>query len=209
MRLYDWTGPPSPRRARMLMAEKGVEIEKVQVDMSKGEQLKPEFLAINPRGTLPVLVTDTGIALTENIAIAAYIEDKYPDPPLMGEGAEEKASVLMWNSICEHQGFTAAAETLRNSESYKADRAITGPVDFARIPDLAVRGRQRVDLFFQQLEERLSQSAYLASDRFTVADITSFIVCEFMLLIKIPVPESHSMTRAWFEAVKSRPSANV
>jgi len=156
-----------------------------------------------------VLVTDTGIALTENIAIAAYIEDKYPDPPMMGEGAEEKASVLMWNSICEHQGFTAAAETLRNSESYKADRAITGPVDFARIHDLAARGRQRVDLFFQQLEERLSQSAYLASDRFTVADITGFIVCEFMLLIKIPVPDSCPVTRTWFDSIKSRPSADA
>jgi len=86
----------------MLLVEKRVEIEKAQVDMSKGEQLNPEFLAINPRGTLSVLVTETSIALTENIACAAYIEEKYPDPPLMGEGAEEKASVLMWNSICEH-----------------------------------------------------------------------------------------------------------
>jgi len=126
----------------------------------------------------------------------------------MGVGAEEKASVLMWNSICEHQGFTAAAETLRNSEAYKADRAITGPVGFKRIPELAERGRQRVDLFFDQLEDQLNGSTYLASDRFSVADITGFIVCEFMLLLKIPVPEACTATRTWYDSIKSRPSAD-
>ncbi len=209
MLLYDSAGPPSPRRARMLLAEKGVTIEQCQIDMRQAEHLTPEFLAINPRATLPVLITDGGTPLTENIAIAAYIEEMYPKPPMMGNDAEEKAAVMMWNAICEHQGFTAAAETLRNSENYKPDRAITGPVDFARIPELAERGRQRVDLYFNQLEQRLTASPYLASSQFTLADITGFIVCEFMLMIKIPIPDSHSMTHAWFNAIKSRPSANA
>lgn len=209
MLLYDAPISPSPRRARMLLAEKGVEIETRQIDMTSAEHLSEEFLALNPRATVPVLITDAGKALTENIAIAAYVEEKFPEPPLMGEGAEEKASVLMWNSICETQGFTAAAETLRNSDAYKAGRAVTGPVNFERIPELAERGRQRIDLFHNMLEERLTQSAYLASERFTVADITGFIVCEFMRMIKIPVPETHSAVLAWYEAIKARPSARA
>jgi len=209
MLLYNFPGPPSPRRARMLLAEKGVEIEMRQVDMRASEHLLPEFLAINPRATLPVLVTDEGIALTENTAIAAYIEEKYPEPPLMGENAEEKALVLMWNSICESQGFTAAAETLRNSEAYKPSRAITGPVNFEQIPELAVRGRQRVDLFFDMLEERLKVSSHLATDHFTLADITGFITCEFLQLIKIPVPETHPATLAWYKGIGARPSAEA
>jgi len=209
MLLYDAPISPSPRRARMLLAEKGVDIEIRKVDLSASEHLKPEFLAINPRATVPVLVTDSGNALTENVAIAAYIEDKFSENPMMGDGAEEKAAVLMWNAICEGQGFTAAAETLRNSEAYKAGRAITGPVNFDRIPELAKRGRQRVDLFLDLLEERLSKSPYLASDRFTFADITGFIVCEFLRLIKIPVPETHPATLAWYNQIKARPSASA
>jgi len=209
MILYNAPISPSPRRARMFIAEKGIDIETREVDLKGGEQLTEEFLAINPRATVPVLVTDSGLSLVENIAIAAYLEEMFPEPPLMGEGAEEKASILMWNSICEMQGFTAAAEALRNSEKYKPGRAITGPVNFDQIPELAVRGAQRVNIFHNLLEERLAESQYLASDRFTLADITGFIVCEFTRLINMPVPDSCPATRAWYEGILARPSASV
>jgi len=209
MLLYDAPISPSPRRARMLLAEKGVEIETKQVDLRAGEQKTPKFLAMNPGATVPVLRTDTGVYLTENTAIASYIDDMFPDRPLMGETPEERALVLMWNSICETQGFTAAAETLRNSEAYPAGRAITGKTSFEAIPDLAERGRQRVDLFLELLEARLSQSPFLATDKFAFADITGYIVCEFLRLIKIPIPEENTATLAWYNAINKRPSASA
>lgn len=209
MLLYNFAGSPSPRRARMLFSEKGLNIEMRNVDLSAAEHLHPNFLAINPRATVPVLMTEAGTALTENTAIASYIEDKFPNPPMMGEGAEEKAAVQMWNAICETQGFTAAAEALRNSESFKAGRAITGPVNFDRIPELALRGRRRAEFFFDQIEARLTESVYLASDRFTFADITGFVVCEFLRRVEISIPATKLASRAWHEKIAARPSASV
>ena len=112
MLFYDCSTAPSPRRARMFIAEKGLEIESREISMLKGEQMSPEFLAINPRATIPVLVTDDGTVLTENLAIAAYLEELHPEIPLMGSTAEERALVLMWNTICETQGGHAIADAL-------------------------------------------------------------------------------------------------
>jgi len=184
---YDWHGAPSPRRARMFIAEKGIEIERQHVDMKAREQFSPEFLTINPRATVPALVTDTGFALTENVGIAAYLEEKFPKPLLMGQTAEEKGAVLMWNAICETQG----------------------PVSFEQIPELAKRSRKRADIFFNTLEAQLSTTQYLTGDEFTFADITGFVVCDFARLVKIPILESCSATQAWYDKINERPSAKV
>ncbi len=209
MLLYDGLISPSPRRARMFVAEKGVKIETQMIDMADREHFSPEFLAVNPRATLPVLVTDEGYALTENNGIAVYLEGKFPDPPLMGKDAEEKGAVAMWNTICELHGFMPTGEYLRNSNPRYDGRAVTGPVKFDRIPELAERARQRVDIFFETLEGRLKNSSYLASENFTMADITGFIVCDFAKMIKISIPESCPATQAWFDTIQKRPSANL
>lgn len=209
MLFYNSATSSSPRRARMFIAEKNIEIETKLIDTPGGEQLKPEFLAINPRATVPVLVTDAGAALVENIAIAAYLEEMFPEPPLMGQSADEKALVLMWNTICETQGFMAMAEAYRNSAPRLKDRAITGPVSFPQIPELAERGRLRVSVFYDILEERLKESEFLTSDRFTMADITGFVCCEFARAIKIPIPETHQAIKTWYDKVMARPSAKA
>jgi len=206
---YDFPPSPSPRRTRMFIAEKGLDIETRQVDLRAGEQFSPEFTALNPRATVPVLITDAGNALTENTAIAAYLEEKFPEPPLMGQTADEKALVLMWNTICETQGFMAAAEAYRNSVPRLKNRATTGTEDFEQIPALAERGRRRVELYYDTIEQQLSKSEHLASERFTFADITGFIICEFARVIEIPIPETHHATKAWYEKIKARPSASV
>ena len=207
MLFYDCSTAPSPRRARMFIAEKGLTIETRDISIAKSEQLSPEFLAVNPRATVPVLITDTGAALTENIAIATYLEAVAPNPPLLGETPDEKAQVAMWNAIAEQQGGLPIAEVLRNSNRHMKGRALTGPVNFDQIPELAERGRQRVAIFFDLLEQQLSQHAYLAGDRLSMADITAFVFVDFARVIKTPIPESSPATQAWFNAIKSRPSA--
>jgi len=166
MIFYDFHGAPSPRRARMFIAEKQIDIESREIDLKVREQFSPEFLALNPRGTVPAFVTDTGLALTENVGIAAYLEEKFPTPPLMGNSADEKGAVLMWNAICETQGFLVIGNYLRNSNPGHSGRAITGPVSFEQIPDLANRAKKRADIFFNMLEAQLSKSDYLATDKF-------------------------------------------
>lgn len=209
MIFYDCSTAPNPRRARMFIAEKGLDIETHEISIAEGAQLSTEFRAVNPRATIPVLVTDEGAVLTENLGIAAYLEARFPEPPLMGRTADEKGLVLMWNAIAEQQGGAPIAEALRNSHRAFKDRAIPGPVNHAQIPELAQRGRERVASFFELLEVRLKQSAYVAGDEFTLADISTFVFVDFARVIKMRIPDGNTNTQVWFESVKARPSAQL
>lgn len=209
MLFYDCSTAPSPRRARMFIAEKGLNIETRDISIREGEQLAPEFLAINPRATVPVLVTESGTVLTENLGIAAYLEDRFPEPDLMGQTPDEKGLVMMWNAIVEQQGGLPIAEALRNSNPHMKGRAIPGPVNYDQIPELAERGRQRVADFFDLLEARLKDSAFLARDRFSLADITGFVMVDFARVIRMSIPEANIATQAWFDGIAARPSAAV
>lgn len=209
MLFYDCSTAPNPRRARMFIAEKGLEIETRDISIAKGEQLSDAFRAVNPRATIPVLVTDEGNALTENLGIAAYLEARYPEPPLMGRNPGEKGAVLMWNAIVEQQGGAPIAEALRNTHPAFQGRAMPGPVSYAQIPELAQRGRDRVTAFFDLLETRLRDSAFVAGDAFSLADITAFVFVDFARVIKMRIPDGNVATQAWFEAVQARPSAQL
>ncbi|MEC7258036.1 MAG: glutathione S-transferase [Pseudomonadota bacterium] len=209
MIFYDCSTAPSPRRARMFIAEKGLTIETREVSIAKGEQMAPEFLAVNPRATVPVLVTAGGATLTENLGIAAYLEAFQPEPPLMGRTPEEKGQVLMWNAIAEQQGAQPIAEALRNSNPHMKDRALPGPANHAQIPELAERGLARTAAFFDLLEGRLGESPFLAADHFTLADITAFVFVEFARVIKMRVPETHKATLTWRDNIRERPSAQL
>ncbi|WP_037310962.1 glutathione S-transferase family protein [Ruegeria halocynthiae] len=209
MLFYDCSTAPNPRRARIFIAEKGLEIETRDISIAKGEQLSETFRAVNPHATIPVLVTDEGAALTENLGIAAYLESRFPEPPLMGRTSDEKGLVLMWNSIVEQQGGAPIAETLRNTHPAFADRAIPGTVNHAQIPELAQRGTVRVAQFFDLLEARLSESRFIAGSEFTLADISAFVFVDFAKVIKTRIPQENTATLAWFETIRSRPSASL
>ncbi|MFD3190546.1 glutathione S-transferase [Sedimentitalea sp. HM32M-2] len=209
MLFYDCATAPNPRRARMFIAEKGLAIETREISIARGEQLQPDFLAINPRATLPVLVTEAGTVLTENLGIAAYLEAHSPERPLMGRTPDEKGLVAMWNAIAEQQGGLPIAEALRNSNPRMQGRAIPGPQDFAQIPELAERGKARVAMFFELLEARLQDSPFLATDHFTLADITCFVFVDFARVIRARIPEANGATRTWFDNIQARPSAQL
>lgn len=209
MIFYDCSTAPSPRRARMFIAEKGLKIETREVSIAKGEQLSPEFLAINPNATVPVLVTDSGLSISENLGIAAYLEASSPEPALMGQTAEEKALVLSWNAIAEGQCGMAVAEALRNTNPHMKGRALPGPENYEQIPELGQRGLQRIDVFFDKLDKHLEGREFVATNTFTLADITAFVFVDFARVTKKRVTEDHPNLLRWYEAVKSRPSAQI
>ncbi|MEL7029066.1 MAG: glutathione S-transferase [Pseudomonadota bacterium] len=209
LKFYDCKTAPSPRRARMVLAEKGLEVETVEVDLRSGEQLSDAFRAINPQCTVPVLVLEDGTRFTENAAIAAYAEAIKPDPPLLGSTPTEKGLVAGYNIWVEFQGLWAVAEVLRNTASGFAGRALTGPDNYQQIPELAERGRSRLIRFLDQLEERLEGRAYVAIDAFTVADITAFITAEFAGWVKVDVNDGRPNVAAYRERVSARPSAKL
>ena len=209
MKFYDCTTAPSPRRVRIFMAEKGIEIPTVQVDLRNGEQLSDAFRKINPRCTVPVLELDDGTCLNETLAICHYLESQYPEPNLMGRDAREQALVINWNEQVMFEGFLAGADALRNVAKGFANRALTGPKDFGQIPELAERGRARLEEFMAMLDGRLADSPYVALDRYTLADIGAYVCVDFAGWIKLPVLEQWRNIRRWHEDLSARPSATA
>lgn len=209
MQFYDCATAPSPRRARMILAEKRVEVEAIEIDLRSGEQFSDAFRQVNPGCTVPVLVTEDGERFCENAAIARYLEAEYPDPPLMGRSSVEQARVAEWTWRAEFEGLVSVMEILRNTSKAMKDRALPGPEPVAQIPELAERGRARGAKFFKALDARLQQTPWLAGDAFSVADITAFIFVEFAGWVKLEPGEDLKALAAWREACAVRPSAKV
>ena len=204
--LYDCATAPSPRRARILLAEKGVPHETVTIDLRSGEQMGEAFRRINPQCTVPALRTEEGVVLADNAAIAAYLEAAYPEPALLGKTPLEKAEVASWNWRAEFEGLLAVAEALRNGSPAMANRALPGPRDYPQIPELAQRGLQRIQDFFAVLDERLAGREFLATDRLSIADITAVVAVDFARVVKLKPGEQHPNLLRWRAGLAQRPS---
>lgn len=204
--LYDCSTAPSPRRARILLAEKGLVHETVQVDLRSGEQLGEAYRRINPQCTVPALRTDDGLLLTDNAAIAAWAEAAHPEPPLLGMTPAQKAEIASWHWRIEFEGLIAIAEALRNGSPAMANRALPGPVDYPQIPALAERGLARVQQFFVTLDQRLAGREFVAGDGFSIADITAVVAVDFARVVKVRVGEQHPQLLRWRAAMAQRPS---
>jgi glutathione S-transferase len=209
MKFYDCSTAPSPRRARMVIAEKRADVETIEVDLRTGEHFSAEFRALNPRCTVPVLVTEEGEALCDNAAIVRYLEAIHPDPPLLGRSALEQARTAEWVWRVENDGLMAIMEALRNASKSMKDRALPGPDPVAQIPELAERGRVRGARFFTVLDERLKDAPWLAGDAFSFADISAFVFVEFAAWVKLAPDADLKALAAWREACAARPSGTV
>lgn len=207
--LYDFTAAPSPRRARIFLAEKGIEVDIVQVDLASGAQLSDEYRAINPQCTVPALKLEDGTILTENLGIAAYAEAVKPEPPLLGSTPVEKGLVAGWNAQIEGGGLMAVAEVLRNTSPHMKGRALTGPHNYDQIPALAERGAVRLANFFDTLNKRLSGRQFIAIESFSLADITALVLVDFAKWVKIEPQDHHTDLKRWHAEVSARPSAKA
>ena len=204
--LYDCATAPSPRRARILLAEKGVAHETVQVDLRTGEQLGEAYRRINPQCTVPALRTEDGTVLTDNAAIAAYLEARFPEPPLLGVTPLEKAEIASWQWRVEFEGLMPIAEALRNRSPAMAGRALPGPVNYEQIPQLAERGVARLQQFLLDLDARLAGRDFIATGRLSIADITAVVAVDFARIVKVQPDERHPHVRRWREAMAQRPA---
>jgi len=207
MKFYDYRSAPSPRKVRLFIAEKGLDVPAVEVDLRARAQQEPAFLAKNASATVPVLELDDGTCLTESLAICYYLEQQWPDPNLMGIGAREQAHVLMWNDILTLEGYLPLQESLRNGHEAFKGRALPGPVPWEQIPALAERGVRRAAIFFDKLETRLGESEFVAGKRFTYADIVAFVYLGFAPRATGTNPiDSRPALKQWSEAVAARPA---
>jgi glutathione S-transferase len=207
MLLYDCRTAPSPRRVRIFLAEKAIEIPLREVDLRHGEQFGSEFRAITEDVTVPVLELDDGQRLCDIIGICRYFEEVHPQPALFGSTPLERALIDGVQRWCDREGFYAVMDAFRNSTPGLKNRALPGPADYPQLAALAERSRSRIERFFERLDAMLGRSAYVAGPRFSIADITAMVSVDFAGWIKMTPAAEQTRLHRWLQAVRSRPSA--
>lgn len=202
MKLHDTATAPNPRRVRIFLAEKGIEVPTEQVDIVGMANRQPEFLARNPLGGVPVLELDDGTCIAESMAICRYFEVLQPEPPLMGRSPLEQATIEMWNRRMELALLAPVAAVFQHGHPFFKGR-------IEQVPDYADACRRTVASRLAWLDEAMRGRAFVAGDDFTVADITALCAVDFARVSKIRLDDAHATLRAWHERVSARPSAGA
>ena len=203
MKLYSHSVAPNPRRVRIFAAEKGIDLTLEEVDILAGQSRKPEFLAKNSSGGVPVLELDNGSYLSESVAICRYLEGLQPEPNLLGRDVREEAEIERWNRRMELELFAAIGRTVQNISPIFQGR-------FKQFPEYGEAQRALAYLRLERMDRELNGHKFIAGDRFTIADITALVAIDFggrLAEIKI-APELVHLAR-WHETVSSRPSARA
>ena len=202
MKLYDLKAGMNPRRVRIFLAEKGIEVPIAPIDMMKGENQTPEFLKLNPLGTLPVLELDDGTILTESVAICRYFEFSKPEPNLFGHEGLEQARVEMWNRRLELELMRPLAEQFRHLSPFWKGR-------LTQIPEYGEAQRTRLGQVLEWLDRELATRPYMAGERYTIADITAQCAILLGKNTGAPIPDGLHNLKRWWDLVSSRPTARA
>lgn len=200
MKLYDTGRAPNPRRVRIFLAEKGISVPLVPVDIGKLEHKSEDFTRLNPRQRVPALVLDDGTVICETMAICRYFEASQPEPNLFGHGPLEQALVEMWQRRMELELFQPVAHVLRHLNPAMA------AMEVPQVPAWGEANKPKVIAFLEFLNGELADRAYVAGNRFTVADITAIVTIDFMRAIRTEVPEHLTHILRWRDVVSQRPS---
>jgi glutathione S-transferase len=203
MKLYDGGRAPNPRRVRIFLAEKGISVPIVPVDLGALEQKAPAYTAVNPLQRLPALMLDDGSVITESIAICRYFEELNPHPPLFGRDALEAARIEMWNRrLGLHLRFPIS-HVFRNTHPAMKE------MEVPQVPAWAEANKPRIADFITFLDGELKSRRFVAGEDFTVADITGLVAVDFMKPAKLTVPEEFMNLRRWHAEISARPSAKA
>ena len=201
MKLYSYHGAPNPRRVYIFAAEKSLDLDIVNVDITKREQKSPEFLNKNPSGKIPVLELDDGRCIAETVAICRYLESLAPKPNLFGQDAFETAQIEMHHRFIEHELFTQVGTSWINGPIV-ASTGLIKPIEAAK-----QRSDSLVNDYYARLDRELGERSYIAGDRFTVADITAFCILDFAsTLVGLKPGEQHQNLWGWFNRIAARES---
>jgi glutathione S-transferase len=203
MKLYDGGRAPNPRRVRIYLAEKGIQVPIEQVDLGTLQHKSAAFKAINPIQRVPVLVLDDGTIITESIAICHYFEELNPEPSLFGRGAREIARIEMWNRRAELHLLFPVSHVFRHTHSAMKE------MEVPQVPAWAEANKPRIADFLAVLDEELQQHAFVGGDGYSVADITGLVAVDLMKPAKLAVPDDFKNVRRWHKDVSARPSASA
>jgi glutathione S-transferase len=201
MKLYDSKLAPNARRVRIFLAEKGMSVPMVDMDLARLDQKTTAFSVLNPFQTVPVLELDDGEVISESAAICRYFEELRPEPPLFGVGALERARVEMWHRRLELQLFFPIAQAYRHT--HPAAKVL----EPHQIAEWAELNRGRALRAMTVIDEALRERPFVAGDRFSIADILGLVALDFIKPARITIPENLVNLRRWRETLAARPSA--
>lgn len=203
MKLYDAGMAPNPRRVRIFLAEKGIQVPLVPIDLNRLEHRSPEYEAVNPLRRVPALELDDGTVLTESVAICRYFEALRPEPALFGRGAKEEALVEMWQRRLELHLLAPVAAVFRHL--HPAMRQMEVP----QIPEWGEANKPRVQEFLAVLDSELRDRLFIAGEHYSIADITGLVALGFMKPAKLPLDGELRNVHRWYAHLLERPSARA
>jgi glutathione S-transferase len=203
VRIIETHRAPNPRRVTIFLAEKGIDVPREERDLMAGDLKSETFLKLNPWQRVPVLVLDDGRVIAESVAICRYFEEVQPDPPLFGVGSVGKAEVEMWNRRMEFGLFAAVANVFRHLHPKMAH---------LEVPQVAAWGeanKDKVQMELSRLDARLSDSPFIAGERYSIADITALVAVDFVKPAGLAAPQAFANVMRWYREVAGRPSASA
>lgn len=203
MRLIETARAPSPRRVRIFLAEKGIEVPIERIDLGALEHKKPGFAALNPLQRVPVLVLDDDTVISESVAICRYFEELHPEPPLMGRDPVDKAKVEMWQRRAELYLLWPVMHAFRHLHPGMAE------FEVPQVPAWGEANRPRVREMLKFLNGELARCDFIAGNAYTIADITALVAVDFMKAAKLERPAEFVHLAHWYDTVSARPSAQA
>ena len=202
MILHDLSAGMHPRRVRIFMAEKGLAIDRREVDAAGGANARPDFLRLNPLGKLPVLELDDGSAIAESLAICRYLEAMQPLPSLMGRTSQASAHIEMWTLRMDHELSQPIALAFVHSSDFYRGRV-------EQVPEVASWARGRALQTMTWLDGELAGRNHIAGEDYTLADIVAQCACVLGKAVGLRIaPEMTHLSR-WFTQVSARPTARA
>jgi glutathione S-transferase len=202
MILHDLSAGMHPRRVRIFMAEKGLSIERREVDAAGGANAMPDFLRLNPLGKLPVLELDDGSVIAESLAICRYLEALHPQPPLMGRTPQTAAHIEMWTLRMDHELSQPIALAFVHSGDFYRGRV-------EQVPEVAGWARKRALQTLAWLDGELAERSHIAGNDYTLADIVAQCACVLGKAVGLRIPSEMTHLSRWFAHVSARPTARA
>ena len=203
MILYDSSFAPNPRRVRIFLAEKGVEVPIQQIDIGKAENRQSPYIDKNPLAGLPMLELDDGACIAESVAICRYFEELHPEPALFGRGAAGRAKVEMWNRRVEQGLFTAITYVFRHLNPKMAH------LEVPQVESWGEANKPKVYWMLGVLDDVLGRHPYIAGNEYSIADITALVAIDFMKPARLEWRRGHANVVRWHAEVSARPSAEA
>jgi glutathione S-transferase len=202
MKIYESRNAPNPRRVRMFLAEKNLQVPYEEVDIVKAVNRGDDFRRKNPLGTVPVLELDDGTCIAESVAICRYFEELHPQPPLFGADAKQRALVEMWNRRIEFNLLQPIADTFRQRHDFFKGR-------IRQLPEYSEVQRLNAEDGLAWLDRELGAHRFVAGDQFSIADITAVVAIDFGRVSKIAIKPDQTNLARWHAEVSARPSAKA